>query len=65
MNQTETEEDTNPCIIAFKLFVHCLPIHEYIINIVKDTIIYYCGQNNTFIFSYSYINHLMPGCKDS
>lgn len=68
MNETTYNKevsDTDPCIIAFNLFVYCFPIHKYIIDIISDTISYSCGLENTINLTYSYINHLIPDCKYS
>jgi hypothetical protein len=55
--------DNDPYIIAFKQFVHCLPIHDYIINIYDNIITYYCGNNNTFVFPYKYIETIVDKCQ--
>lgn len=54
--------DNDPYVIAFKTFVHCLPIKDYIINAVDNIITYYCGNNNTFTISYEYIENIVNNC---
>ncbi len=55
--------DNDPYIIAFKLFVHCLPVHNYIINAFDNIITYYCGNNNTFIIPYNYVETVVDKCR--
>ncbi len=52
-------DDSNPYIMAFKQIVHCLPIHDYIIDTVANIIIYCCGNNNTITLSYSQIESII------
>jgi hypothetical protein len=56
-------DDKDPNIIAFKLFVHCEPVTNYIIETLSDIITYYCGNNNTFIIPYSYIQNILDKSK--
>jgi hypothetical protein len=46
-------------VIAFKQIVHCLPIHNYVINVIAATITYYCGHNNTFILPIDNISKII------
>ncbi len=46
-------------ILAFKKIIHCLPIHNYVLNVVAATITYYCGKNNTFILPIENISNLI------
>ncbi len=56
-NNDDINNDTY--VIAFKQIVHCLPVHNYILNVVAATITYYCGQNNTFILPIENISNLI------
>ncbi len=51
----EESDPSNPYIIGFQMFVHCLPIHKYVVDIAASIVIYYCGQNNTITLPLSYI----------
>jgi hypothetical protein len=60
-NDDDVKDDINDdvYIIAFKEIIHCLPIHNYVLNTIAATITYYCGQNNTIILSLDKINYLI------
>jgi|LauGreDrversion4_2_1035121.scaffolds.fasta_scaffold3379528_1 hypothetical protein len=55
--------DSDPCVIGYRLFVYCEPLHKYVFNAILGTIIYYCGQNNTITLDYSQIYSVAPRCK--
>lgn len=57
------DNDNDPYIIAFKMFIHCLPINHYIINAVDNVITYYCGRNNTFTIPYNYVENIVNNCS--
>jgi hypothetical protein len=57
------EMDLDPCVIGYRLFVYCEPLHKYVFDVLVSTIIFYCGQNNTISLPYSYIYSVAPGCK--
>ena len=59
INNINDINDNNPYIIAFKQIIHCLPINNYVLNIMTGIITYYCGQNNTFIIPIDSINNLI------
>lgn len=52
-------DENDPYVNAFKVFAHCLPMHDYVIDTVCNIITYYCGHNNTFIIPYSYIESII------
>ncbi len=57
---TNDSIDNDPYVIAFKISYHCLPVHNYIINVVSvgiSTVIYYCGNNNTITLSLEYVKN--------
>ena len=54
-NDSTEDMDSNPYVIAFKISYHCLPIHNFIINMIIGTITYYCGNNNTITLPLEYI----------
>lgn len=56
-NNNDTIEDINnsPYVIAFKIAYHCVPIHNFIVNMIAGTIVYYCGLNNTITLPLDYI----------
>ncbi len=63
MDEDNDKIDSDPCVIGFKFFVHCEPLHKYIFDLLVGTVIYYCGKNNTFTLSYSEIYSVAPSCK--
>ncbi len=52
-------DNSDPYVIAFKVIVHCLPINNYIIDVVSNIITYYCGQNNIITLPYSSIENII------
>ncbi len=56
-------DENDPYVIAFKVFVHCLPINDYVINVMMNTITYYCGHNNTFTIPHSYVDSIIDKSK--
>ncbi len=57
--------NNDPFVISFKTIVHCLPVHNYIINIVFATITYYCGNNNTITLSLDAIKNQIQDAMNS
>ena len=41
--------DLDQIITRFNEVINCLPLHNYVIDFISNTIIYYCGRNNTII----------------
>ena len=54
--------DNNPFVIAFRMFVHCEPVHNYIINHINNMITYYCGNNNTISIPLNYVETVVDKC---
>jgi hypothetical protein len=55
--------DNDPFVMAFKIFVNCIPVHSYIINVLDNIITYYCGNNNSFIIQYNYVESIIDKCR--
>ena len=41
--------DLDQIITRFNTLINCIPLHNYVIDFISNTIIYYCGRNNTII----------------
>jgi hypothetical protein len=52
-------DESDPCVIIFKTLINCVPLTNYIIDISSNIITYYCGNNNTIIYPYSYIESII------